>query len=238
MSLRSRLAIAAAAGVLAATAATPAVATDGHGDDPGNGATAYGSSDTYGDHDGDGVSGTAGGNGMTGGVTGGDGYGHGGYGSEEGEGAAYGHGGRPGAAAAAPDGNTAVAPGTASDLAAPGGEALDAQATPGAATPGTAGSATASAVTGAVAGRGGDGDRRAGYYKGVVTASTLALRSAPNRGSQIIRYAHRGDVVSIFCKTGGETVDGNPLWYLLPDGTWAWGAARYIDNIGPAPRWC
>ncbi|NEE12093.1 SH3 domain-containing protein [Streptomyces sp. SID7499] len=77
-----------------------------------------------------------------------------------------------------------------------------------------------------------------GLYRGVVTASTLALRSAPNRGSQIIRYAHRGDEVNIFCKTGGETVQGNPLWYLLTDGTWAWGAARYIDNIGPAPRWC
>lgn len=77
-----------------------------------------------------------------------------------------------------------------------------------------------------------------GLYEGVVTANTLALRSAPNRGSQIIRYAHRGDIVKIFCKTGGETVQGNPLWYLLTDGTWAWGAARYIDNIGPAPRWC
>ncbi|MCD7439262.1 SH3 domain-containing protein [Streptomyces lincolnensis] len=75
-------------------------------------------------------------------------------------------------------------------------------------------------------------------YKGVVTASTLALRSAPNRGSQIIRFAKKGEIVKIFCKTGGQTIDGNPLWYLLTDGTWAWGAARYIDNIGPAPRWC
>lgn len=81
-------------------------------------------------------------------------------------------------------------------------------------------------------------DQDQDLYEGVVTADTLALRSAPNRGSQIIRFAHRGDVVKIFCKTGGETVQGNPLWYLLTDGTWAWGAARYIDNIGPAPRWC
>ncbi|MEU6685848.1 SH3 domain-containing protein [Streptomyces sp. NPDC046832] len=87
-------------------------------------------------------------------------------------------------------------------------------------------------------GNGGNGGQVQGLYRGVVTASTLALRSAPNRGSQIIRYAHQGDVVSIFCKTGGEIVQGNPLWYLLTDGTWAWGAARYIDNIGPAPRWC
>ncbi|MFJ4815636.1 SH3 domain-containing protein [Streptomyces sp. NPDC088801] len=87
-------------------------------------------------------------------------------------------------------------------------------------------------------GSGGNGHHDQRLYEGVVTADTLALRSAPNRGSQIIRFAHRGDVVKIFCKTGGETVQGNPLWYLLTDGTWAWGAARYIDNIGPAPRWC
>ncbi|MGW6291390.1 SH3 domain-containing protein [Streptomyces sp. NPDC055058] len=77
-----------------------------------------------------------------------------------------------------------------------------------------------------------------GEYRGVVTADKLALRSAPTRGSQVIRYAHRGQVVSIFCKVPGDNVNGNPLWYLLTDGTWAWGAARYIDNIGPAPRWC
>ena len=75
-------------------------------------------------------------------------------------------------------------------------------------------------------------------YKGRVTASTLALRARPDRGGQIIRYAHRGEIVSIFCKTGGQNIDGNPLWYLLTDGTWAWGAARYIDNVGAAPRWC
>jgi hypothetical protein len=90
---------------------------------------------------------------------------------------------------------------------------------------------------------GGDGDQHGNQndqrlYRGRVTASTLALRAAPNRGGQIIRYAHRGEIVSIFCKTGGQNVDGNRLWYLLTDGTWAWGAARYIDNIGAAPRWC
>ncbi|MFJ8993838.1 SH3 domain-containing protein [Streptomyces sp. NPDC102279] len=76
-------------------------------------------------------------------------------------------------------------------------------------------------------------------YKGRITArGGLALRSAPNRGSQLIRVARQGEIVSIFCKTPGQRVDGNPLWYLLTDGTWAWGPARYIDNIGPAPRWC
>ncbi|MFC4504057.1 MULTISPECIES: SH3 domain-containing protein [Streptomyces] len=77
-----------------------------------------------------------------------------------------------------------------------------------------------------------------GRYRGRVTAGQLLLRSRPTRASQVIRVVHRGDIVSIFCKTSGQNVDGNPLWYLLTDGTWAWGAARYIDNIGEAPRWC
>lgn len=95
----------------------------------------------------------------------------------------------------------------------------------------------------------GDNDGRGDYnqhgdhdnprlYRGVVTAGQLALRSRPDRGSRVIRYAHRGEHVSIFCKTSGSNVQGNHLWYLLTDGTWAWGSARYIDNIGPAPRWC
>ncbi|NEB05620.1 SH3 domain-containing protein [Streptomyces sp. SID13726] len=75
-------------------------------------------------------------------------------------------------------------------------------------------------------------------YKGVVTASALALRSAPNRGGQIIRWADKGEVVTIFCKTNGQNIDGNRHWYLLTDGTWAWGSARYIKDIGPSPRWC
>ncbi len=88
---------------------------------------------------------------------------------------------------------------------------------------------------------GSDGDwdhQQPRLAQGVVTASTLLLRSAPNRGSQVIRTAQRGQIVSIFCKTPGESVQGNDLWYLLPDGTWAWGSARYIDVIGREPRWC
>ncbi|MFE2044368.1 SH3 domain-containing protein [Streptomyces sp. NPDC059477] len=77
-----------------------------------------------------------------------------------------------------------------------------------------------------------------GHYRGRVTADRLLLRTAPNRGSRVIRSVHRGQIVSIYCKTTGERIDGNRLWYLLTDGTWAWGSARYIDNIGAAPRWC
>ncbi|WP_328434007.1 SH3 domain-containing protein [Streptomyces sp. NBC_00425] len=74
--------------------------------------------------------------------------------------------------------------------------------------------------------------------RGRVTAGELLLRSAPTRASQVIRVAYRGEIVSIFCRTSGQDVQGNTHWYLLTDGTWAWGSARYIETIGAAPRWC
>ncbi|MDX3799694.1 SH3 domain-containing protein [Streptomyces sp. AK04-3B] len=74
--------------------------------------------------------------------------------------------------------------------------------------------------------------------RGRVTASELLLRSAPTRASQVIRVAYRGEIVSIFCRTSGQDVQGNTHWYLLTDGTWAWGSARYIETIGAAPRSC
>jgi hypothetical protein len=75
-------------------------------------------------------------------------------------------------------------------------------------------------------------------YRGVVTAGSLALRSAPNRGGRIIRWAERGEAVTIFCRTNGQSIEGDRHWYLLTDGTWAWGSARYIRTVGPTPRWC
>ncbi|MFF9492019.1 SH3 domain-containing protein [Streptomyces flaveolus] len=87
-------------------------------------------------------------------------------------------------------------------------------------------------------GGGRDGRQQQGDHRGRVTADRLALRTSPSRGSQVIRYARRGETVHIHCKTPGDRVRGNPLRYLPTDGTGAWGAARHIDDIGPAPRWC
>jgi hypothetical protein len=84
-------------------------------------------------------------------------------------------------------------------------------------------------------GQGQDG----GLTRGVVTArGGLLLRSAPTRSSEVIRMARQGETVSIFCQTRGESVDGNRQWYLLTDGTWAWGAARYIHTFDREPRPC
>lgn len=76
-------------------------------------------------------------------------------------------------------------------------------------------------------------------YKGRVIAKPyLLLRDRPTRSSKVVGSVKYGTVVNIFCKTTGDNVDGNNRWYLLTDGTWAWGSARYIENIGAAPRYC
>ncbi|QFR00300.1 SH3 domain-containing protein [Streptomyces phaeolivaceus] len=71
----------------------------------------------------------------------------------------------------------------------------------------------------------------------VVARSGLILRSAPTRGGAIIRVAHHGEIVRIYCRTEGQPVDGTRQWYLLVDGTWAWGSARHIEAFR-TPRWC
>lgn len=79
---------------------------------------------------------------------------------------------------------------------------------------------------------------RAAYRGRVVARPSLLLRDRPTRSSRVVGEVPYGTVVDIFCKTRGDSVDGNDRWYLLTDGTWAWGSARYIENIGAAPEWC
>jgi uncharacterized protein YgiM (DUF1202 family) len=79
----------------------------------------------------------------------------------------------------------------------------------------------------------------AGKYKGrVIAKGGLYLRDKPTRGSRVVGLVRHGAIVHIFCKTRGDNVSGNNRWYLLTDGTWAWGSARYIENIGAVPRSC
>ncbi|MGW7412485.1 SH3 domain-containing protein [Streptomyces sp. NPDC054863] len=78
------------------------------------------------------------------------------------------------------------------------------------------------------------------HTEGRVTARHgLKLRDKPTRSSRIIRIEPYGATVHIFCRTTGDHVEGNDHWYLLTDGTWAWGSARYIvPRDGHSPRWC
>lgn len=76
-------------------------------------------------------------------------------------------------------------------------------------------------------------------YWGKVTARTgLKIRSGPSQKYRVIGVLRHGQIVKIKCKVNGQWIDGNPRWYKLANGQWAWASARYIENIGKAPHWC
>ncbi|MFH8571515.1 SH3 domain-containing protein [Streptomyces sp. NPDC017993] len=76
-------------------------------------------------------------------------------------------------------------------------------------------------------------------YKGRVIAKTgLLVRSGPSTHHRVVGSNPYGKIVHIVCKVNGENVNGNPRWYKLSDGKYTWSSARYIVNIGKAPRWC
>lgn len=80
-----------------------------------------------------------------------------------------------------------------------------------------------------------------GPYKGKVVSPTgLNVRTGPTTRHRVLDVLPHGTVVKIKCKVNGQNVDGNPRWYKLEDKRFAKGfaSARYIRNIGPAPRLC
>lgn len=72
-------------------------------------------------------------------------------------------------------------------------------------------------------------------YQGRVTA-TLNVRSAPTTAAADVGTLRTGATISIQCKVFGPSVGGNTLWYKLSTGRWV--TARYVANIGSAPRFC
>jgi uncharacterized protein YgiM (DUF1202 family) len=82
-------------------------------------------------------------------------------------------------------------------------------------------------------------DQWSHFYKGwVVSPIGLLVRSGPSTHHRVIGSLRYGQIVWIECKVHGEWIDGNDRWYKLSNGWWAWSSARYIANIGEAPRWC
>lgn len=80
---------------------------------------------------------------------------------------------------------------------------------------------------------------RPAYYKGrVIARSGLLIRTGPSQRHRVVGALPYGTIVNIVCKANGQNINGNPRWYLLSTGKWAWGAARYIANIGQPPHWC
>jgi hypothetical protein len=76
-------------------------------------------------------------------------------------------------------------------------------------------------------------------YVGRVTANGgLLVRHLPTAASATEGRVNNGQQIEIVCKVRGSSVNGNDLWYALPPTLNEWVSARYVQNIGSAPRWC
>jgi hypothetical protein len=67
----------------------------------------------------------------------------------------------------------------------------------------------------------------------VVSRVTLSIRSEPTSKSTFLGGFAPGTVIPLYCKTHGQKVDGNDLWYLLGGPKPGWVAARYVKNLAP-----
>lgn len=77
----------------------------------------------------------------------------------------------------------------------------------------------------------------ANEYKGrVISKTVLRVRSAPNLTGAVVGFVNPGQTIIITCKVKGQWVDGNPRWYKISENRWV--SARYVKNVGPAPKWC
>lgn len=76
------------------------------------------------------------------------------------------------------------------------------------------------------------------YDGKVVSKTNLAVRKLPTTASAKVGSLKPGQTIPIECKVKGTPVDGNPWWYALPPTLNEWVSARYIENVGPAPRLC
>ncbi|WP_152360121.1 SH3 domain-containing protein [Microlunatus speluncae] len=75
-------------------------------------------------------------------------------------------------------------------------------------------------------------------YRGKVIANGgLAVRSAPTTHAGSTGTIAEGRTITIECKVPSTRVDGNRLWYAL-SGNKGWVSARYVDNLGAAPKRC
>ncbi|MBB0243736.1 SH3 domain-containing protein [Streptomyces alkaliphilus] len=70
----------------------------------------------------------------------------------------------------------------------------------------------------------------------VIARTGVNVRSEPNTGSRVLDTYPYGATIALRCKTRGENVDGNSLWYKV-EGRTGWVTARYVRNNDPVP-WC
>ncbi|MBY5956699.1 DUF4157 domain-containing protein [Membranicola marinus] len=71
--------------------------------------------------------------------------------------------------------------------------------------------------------------------KGIITASALRIRSAPDLSAPILDKYPRGTLVDLECQVTGSSVRGNTIWYQTNRG---FISSEYVHLSGPAPLDC
>lgn len=72
----------------------------------------------------------------------------------------------------------------------------------------------------------------------LLSNETVVARDLPTTASFNRGALARGSVIDIQCKVHGSVVGGNDLWYLRPAEVYEFVPARYVANVGPAPKFC
>ncbi|MBM7784747.1 SH3 domain-containing protein [Tenggerimyces flavus] len=72
------------------------------------------------------------------------------------------------------------------------------------------------------------------------TTSKVAVRTFPSTYGKRLEVLPKGHTTYIYCKVNGPDVDGNRLWYHTNrwSSEMSWMPARYVANVGPAPKYC
>lgn len=79
----------------------------------------------------------------------------------------------------------------------------------------------------------------ANRYVGEVNSNRgLIAHPVPSSGTPRSGSYGDGARLTLICKVRSVSIGGNDLWYLVRDSKEQWVSARYVDNIGAAPRLC
>jgi SH3 domain-containing protein len=72
-------------------------------------------------------------------------------------------------------------------------------------------------------------------FPGTITASSLRIRREPSTSAPVLGSYPRGTRIEVLCQTGGEAVDGNPMWNKTDRG---YVADRYVSRDDTLPPKC
>jgi hypothetical protein len=67
----------------------------------------------------------------------------------------------------------------------------------------------------------------------VISRLPLSIRERPTTNSRYLGSFQPGTIITLYCKSRGQNVDGNNLWYLLGGSKPGWVSARYVKNLSP-----